>query len=111
GTFGATVSAQGRQALPVGPRVSTALEPYRSRQGHGRASLPYAVALQPQISFLDGIISQKFSRGAGTYCAAVFQDIGAVGDVQRLVDVLSHQQDRHLLGVDTPNTVKKFSHE
>ncbi len=57
------------------------------------------------------IVAQESLSRAGQGDPAGFQDIGAVGDPERLVDVLFHEEYRHALPVDLLDDVEDEFYE
>ena len=65
-------------------------------------SLPFPITfpLHPQIRFLHGGIREELVGGVFHDDAAVFHDIGAVGDTERLVGVLLDEENGGAVGID-----------
>src|SRR5262249_22565702 len=101
--LGATVWAQGRQALPVGPRVSTALAPYRSRQGHGSFGAPLPCRSDTSLPPA-GVLCQSCSAEATGNYSRIFLGLRCVGHAS----IMAHMPPRDM---PTPDRDRGVPHD
>src|SRR5574341_159242 len=90
-------SAPSALAMNRGLRLATPRGMCRLRRSANCSvclAMRISLGSKPEIGFLHLGITNQVSTGAGHDDAAVFQDEGNVSHLQRLVNVLLHQEDR-----------------
>src|SRR5574342_451454 len=65
----------------------------------------------PQVGLLHMVFREQLLPGSGEHHPPGLEDVGAVGDAQRLEDVLLHKQDGHPLPVELLDDVEDVPHE
>src|SRR3981081_1420513 len=66
----------------------------------GAMSVCSRACLESEVGLLEARIVDKFGRASAKGKGAVFEHVGAVGDVEGLNHVLLHQQHGDALGID-----------
>src|SRR5215510_8985595 len=93
------------------PSASNARTPASNRPLIAASSRYGSMPLQPQIGLADEVVALQFARRAGEPDAPDLEQIGAVDDVEHLVDVLLDDEHRQAFGADAAHEVEDLLHD